>query len=73
MAALGGRCSLPAGLILAVAIGWRLGANVVLAFWLAYILTRPLGANLGDFLALPKSEGGLGLGTAWMQRHLPRE
>jgi len=55
----------PAGLILAVAIGWRLGANAVLAFWLAYILTRPLGANLGDFLALPKSEGGLGLGTAW--------
>jgi uncharacterized membrane-anchored protein len=56
---------LPAGLILAVALGWRLGANAVLSFWLAYILTRPLGANLGDFLALPKSEGGLGLGTAW--------
>ncbi len=31
---------------------------------MAYILTRPLGANLGDFLALPKSEGGLGFGTA---------
>jgi uncharacterized membrane-anchored protein len=55
---------LPAALIIAVAIGWRLGANAVLSFWLAYILTRPLGANLGDFLALPKSEGGLGLGTA---------
>jgi uncharacterized membrane-anchored protein len=55
---------LPAALIVAVVIGWRLGANPVLSFWLAYILTRPLGANLGDFLALPKSEGGLGLGTA---------
>ncbi len=56
---------LPAGLIAAVALGWRLGANPVLAFWLAYILTRPLGANLGDWLGSPKSDGGLGLGTAW--------
>ena len=37
----------------------------VLSFWLAYILTRPLGANIGDFLASDKSEGGLGLGTLW--------
>lgn len=42
---------LPAGLIAAIAVGWRLGANPVLSFWLAYILTRPLGANLGDWLA----------------------
>lgn len=55
---------MPTALIVAVVIGWRLGANVVLSFWLAYILTRPLGANLGDWLALPKAEGGLGLGTA---------
>ena len=55
---------LPAGLIVAVVIGWRLGANAVLSFWLAYILTRPLGANLGDFLALPSADRGLGLGTA---------
>lgn len=54
---------LPAGLIAAIAIGWRLGANPVLAFWLAYILTRPLGANLGDWLARTRAEGGLGLGT----------
>ena len=32
-------------------------------FWLAYILTRPLGANIGDFLASPKADGGLDLGT----------
>ena len=55
---------LPAGLIAAIALGWRLGANPVLAFWLAYILTRPLGANLGDWLGRSTAEGGLGLGTA---------
>jgi uncharacterized membrane-anchored protein len=55
---------LPAGLIAAVVAGWRLGANPVLSFWLAYILTRPLGANLGDWLARSSAEGGLGLGTA---------
>jgi uncharacterized membrane-anchored protein len=54
---------LPAGLIAAVFVAWRLGAGPVLCFWLAYILTRPLGANIGDFLASPKADGGLGLGT----------
>ncbi|MEO6510844.1 MAG: hypothetical protein ABIO16_07630 [Nocardioides sp.] len=54
---------LPLGLILAVLASWRLGAGPVLSFWLAYILTRPLGANIGDFLASPRSDGGLGLGT----------
>jgi uncharacterized membrane-anchored protein len=37
--------------------------NAVLAFWLAYILTRPLGASIGDFLSQPRDAGGLGLGT----------
>jgi uncharacterized membrane-anchored protein len=55
---------LPAGLIVAVVIGWRLGANPVLSFWLAYILTRPLGANLGDWMGFPPDQQGLGLGTA---------
>jgi hypothetical protein len=55
---------LPAGLIVAMLLGWRLGANAVLSFWLAYILTRPLGANLGDWLASPPSQQGLGVGTA---------
>jgi len=54
---------LPAGLIAAVWIAWRLGAGPVLSFWLAYILTRPLGANIGDYLASSKDDGGLGLGT----------
>ena len=55
---------LPTFLIVAILIGWRLGGNPVLSFWLAYVLTRPLGANLGDFLALSKAEGGVNLGTA---------
>lgn len=38
-------------------------ANAILAFWLAYILTRPLGASLGDYLSQPIGNGGLGLGT----------
>jgi uncharacterized membrane-anchored protein len=54
---------LPAGLIAAVFVAWRLGMGPVLSFWLAYILTRPLGANIGDYLSADKSEGGLGLGT----------
>lgn len=41
--------------------GLKLGA--VLSFWTAYILTRPLGASLGDFLSQSKADGGLGLGT----------
>src|SRR4051794_13175658 len=38
--------------------------NAVLAFWMAYILTRPLGASIGDFMSQhSKQYGGLGLGT----------
>ncbi|QSR28338.1 hypothetical protein CFH99_22195 [Nocardioides aromaticivorans] len=54
---------LPLTLIAVIAAVWRYGANPVLAFWLAYILTRPLGANIGDWLASPSDEQGLGLGT----------
>ena len=54
---------LPAGLIAAVFVAWRLGAGPVLSFWLAYILTRPLGANIGDYLSSGKDDGGLALGT----------
>jgi uncharacterized membrane-anchored protein len=41
----------------------KLGLNAILAFWLAYILTRPLGASIGDYLSQPKADGGLALGT----------
>ncbi|NOT16701.1 MAG: hypothetical protein HOP20_01370 [Sulfuriferula sp.] len=37
--------------------------NAVLAFWIAYILTRPFGASMGDLLSQPVTAGGLGLGT----------
>jgi len=48
-----------------VVIAWRyLELNAVLAFWMAYILTRPLGASVGDFLSQPTKDGGRGLGTA---------
>lgn len=38
--------------------------NDIAAFWIAYILTRPLGASLGDYLSQPIENGGLGLGAA---------
>jgi uncharacterized membrane-anchored protein len=41
----------------------RHATNAVLAFWLAYILTRPLGASIGDYLSQPSDTGGLDLGT----------
>ncbi|NBF02856.1 hypothetical protein GV819_11210 [Pseudomonas sp. Fl5BN2] len=44
---------------------WRLGGNAVLTFWVAYILTRPFGAALGDLLTQAKTYGGLGLGATW--------
>jgi uncharacterized membrane-anchored protein len=53
-----------AGAIVVVAIlHFGLKLNAILSFWLAYILTRPLGASIGDYLASPTGEGGLGLGT----------
>ena len=41
----------------------RFRLNGVLAFWIAYVLTRPLGASLGDLLSQGRGAGGLGLGT----------
>ncbi len=37
--------------------------NAILAFWIAYILTRPFGASLGDYLSQSTHNGGLGLGV----------
>jgi uncharacterized membrane-anchored protein len=42
---------------------FRFRLNAILAFWIAYILTRPLGASIGDYLSQPVEETGLGLGT----------
>jgi uncharacterized membrane-anchored protein len=52
-------------LIAIVAAAYYLGANPVLTFWIAYILTRPLGASLGDMLSQAREYGGLGFGTVY--------
>ncbi|QRY78353.1 hypothetical protein JVX91_22620 [Pseudomonas sp. PDNC002] len=52
-------------LIAATFLAWKLGADVVLSFWIAYILTRPFGASLGDLLTQAKTYGGLGMGATW--------
>ena len=50
-------------LIAIPAIGYRwLGWNPILTFWSAYVLTRPFGASVADWLGKPKSLGGLGWG-----------
>ena len=52
-----------AGLIAAVTVAHKaFGLNAVLSFWMAYVLTRPLGASIGDYLSQPTSDGGRGLG-----------
>nr|WP_051158520.1 hypothetical protein [Nodosilinea nodulosa] len=42
---------------------WRSGLNKIATFWLAYILTRPLGASLADWIGRPQDLGGVGFGT----------
>ena len=52
-----------AAVILIPAIGYRwLGWNPILSFWIAYVVTRPLGASLADWLGKPRSVGGLAWG-----------
>ena len=59
---------LASGLLFAVvfavpAVAYRFfGLNEIVAFWFAYIITRPLGASFADWLAVPRSQGGLNLG-----------
>jgi uncharacterized membrane-anchored protein len=52
------------GLIAAITVAhYRLKLNAILSFWLAYILTRPLGASMGDLLSQSNGDGGLGMST----------
>lgn len=54
-----------AAVIAVVVVAWKYARlNSVLAFWIAYVLTRPLGASIGDFLSQSRADGGRGLGTA---------
>ncbi|WP_328625824.1 hypothetical protein OHA88_14505 [Streptomyces sp. NBC_00353] len=47
-----------------LALMWVPSVPNVLLFWIAFVLTRPLGATVGDFLTKPAAKGGLDLGTA---------
>ena len=42
---------------------WRFGMNAILAFWFAYIATRPLGASFADWMGVSHARGGLNLGA----------
>jgi len=58
-----GGAALFGGLLVVLALlYWRTQVSRVVLFWAAFILTRPLGATVGDFLDKPLTEGGLGLG-----------
>lgn len=52
-----------AAIAVVAAAHFRFALDPILAFWIAYILTRPLGASIGDELSQPRADGGLGLGT----------
>ena len=57
----GGALVFAAGLAVVVGLYFRTSVSRVLLFWAAFILTRPLGATVGDFLDKPVSDGGLAL------------
>jgi uncharacterized membrane-anchored protein len=52
-----------ASLITLFSFSWKFGLNSILSFWLIYIMTRPLGASIGDLLSQTPAHGGFGLGA----------
>ena len=60
---------LASGMLFAIAIAVpalahrHLRLDAVVSFWIAYVLTRPLGASFADWIAVPPGRGGLDLGT----------
>lgn len=55
-----------AAAIAVIALAYKVfGRHAVPAFWAAYVLTRPLGASIGDLLSQPRDAGGFGVGTTW--------
>jgi uncharacterized membrane-anchored protein len=60
---------LGSGILFAVVIAvpaiawWKLRLNAIVAFWFAYVTTRPLGASFADWMAVPRARGGLDWGT----------
>ncbi len=59
----GGALLVGGALALIVAAKYAGGISDTLLFWMAFVLTRPLGATAGDFLSKPGAKGGLGYGT----------
>lgn len=56
-----------AALMLIPTVGsWKFGLNPVVAFWFAYVLTRPLGASIADWIGKPSALSGLGLGDGFV-------
>ena len=59
---------LDSGILFAVVIlipalaHWKLGLNGIAAFWMSYIVTRPLGASFADYISKPKNLSGLNFG-----------
>jgi uncharacterized membrane-anchored protein len=41
---------------------WKLGLNSIAAFWMAYIVTRPLGASFADYISKPQNLSGINFG-----------
>lgn len=52
-------------LLILLAMHYWTRVNGMVLFWIAFVLTRPLGANLGNVLTKEQERGGLGWGTAW--------
>lgn len=52
-------------MVIIVAAHYLTNVNTMLLFWLAFVLTRPLGAAGGDSVSKPAADGGLGWGTLW--------
>jgi uncharacterized membrane-anchored protein len=62
-----GSAILFAALLAVPAIGyWRFRLNPTLAFWSAYVLTRPVGASVADWLGKDRADGGVGIGSGWV-------
>jgi uncharacterized membrane-anchored protein len=57
-----GSAILFAVVIMIPAVAWRFGLNPVVAFWFAYVVTRPIGASFADYISKPKDTSGLGFG-----------
>ncbi|HTH94010.1 MAG TPA: hypothetical protein VL550_02160 [Rhodocyclaceae bacterium] len=53
------------GLIIFATLAYYAGANSIMTFWFAYVLTRPLGASIGDLLSQAKEYGGVGFGAMY--------